>query len=612
MLLSQIIPSLYTLKILGNVSGFEEWLSRTHKNTTSSDLFHGYVFAVRCCLNTFSDGVASDQRLKIKDDFLLNRAIRELVPIEKINDTCEKTIFLKRIKKYVRRILTAKNYSELSERVAVFEKDISVAFEKIYESNVKVSSKITVDKRTALKLSLINFAHTYLVQINNGGPVANFLNPLSAKRIKEERLDLNLKGYKYAIQFLWYQILGEEVFNQTSLINLHKADSWRDYKYKKTEQDLGDSQFDFFGEGFDLREQSNLDSYFYRISNEITEPLSHQYGFQIYRINEYFQLYNYSKKAFLSNLLHKEELEDVFLKLSWEDKILNRLYWYPLEVINSRNSQMHFGIPSFNTMLAGTVSIHNKEQSEFSKVIVAKFIHPCGIDSNNFSYGILIDGISAAGHSYSGWVIYKDVCADWSGFSKSEYKTTERLIKKYKKERKIEVREMVISLMKFTEIINKYEKSTVELSIIEKNKLIPDIIQKSKAYLFELFVYYINSKYFNNDYQIRMNVHSKTGEKDIVMENDAEVILIECKINPQNVELGELLDVLEKKLLEYRQSSKSIQLWFWIKPSVKSQAIIDRRVSKFPIKTITVRDPKGEKILRNVDLSRLQFVMQDY
>ncbi|MBK9284373.1 MAG: hypothetical protein IPM51_08625 [Sphingobacteriaceae bacterium] len=627
-IISQIFASSRTFKVLGEIEEFEKWFKGKHPSITNSNsIFEGYKFSLECCLNSFLHGISIDQSLGIKNDFLLNCAISELIPLHQLENTCEKTIFLKHLKPLVKAILKSKDYRELKTNVKLFDEQILSKFDLLFEKNVTILKKAGVNREIAEHMLLIDFAHTYMVQINNNGPTANFHNPISPSWTKEERKILYLEGYKFAIQFLLFQLMGEEFYNKTAIQQMHLTDSWRDYKYLEKEK-TGDPMIDMMNEEFELKEQTCFDSYFYHIQNEITHPLSDKYKVEPHRINDYFRFSkkNYDKKIF-TNFLKEQTLKKSTEKLSWEDQIKTTLYWYTFELVDSRNSQMHHGISAFITMLAGTVAIHKPKQSEFAKVVVARFTHPVKIDKNkkgnNFTYGILVDTKSTADHYSSGWIIYQDACGDWSGFSGSQHKKCEALIKKYKREGKITLRELTIPLENFKEFTNKYILDHKQLSILDQNKRIPILIQKSRSYLFELFVYHLCSKYYRSkqyeskSYSIELNAdkNSTEGEKDVVISNANEIILIECKLTPQNYNMKEMIKKLDRKLKVAKQSKKSAQFWFWNDLSIESTQILEEETKSLEFSVlapVVVSNSKGEPILKGISLKQINEIMQNY
>lgn len=617
-LTSHIIPSLQTLKILGNTDAFLFWMSETHPYKKTEELFEGYRFSLNCCLNSFVDGICNDQMLGIENDFLLDRALAEVIPLHQIESTCEKTIFLKNLKPHMKSVLKASAYSELKQKYEDFNKVISSKFEQIKENNLVLSQNMRFDNTIADILLLIDYAHTFLVQINNNGPTANATHPFNVHWTAKDRMRYYFEGYKYAIQFLWCQLLGREEFNKTHLTRMHEADSWRKYKYIEKEKS-DDPMHSFFNRDFNLNEQTSFDSYFYWIQQEITNPLHDQHGIAVHTIDDQFQFNSkgYDKQSLFGDLLDEKNIRQKDQKMSLPEQIKERLYWYPFEIVNTQEAQIHYGIPAFNTMLAGTVVLHNSKNSEFSKIIVVKFTHshPDNEKKNDYSYGVLVDTKSAADHYSSGWVIYQNACGDYSGFSGSEHKSSEKLIAKYLKSGKIELRELSIPLKKFMEFTDKYVLDRKQLSILEENKLVEDIIQKSRSSLFELFTYYLCVRFYGEKYRVHFSTGKKTteGEKDIVVENDKEVIVIECKLNPQNYDMSEVVRKLKKKVSSFSQSVKSGQLWFWEGLSFQSKQILEQAVIEgSSVKSIEVSKPKGEQVLKGIDLKLLRFIMQDY
>ena len=304
-------------------------------------------------------------------------------------------------------------------------------------------------------------------------------------------------------------------------------------------------------------------------------------------------------------------------QLSWEEKIEQLLYWYPFELNDVDKNGILGGLALFNTLLSGTVTLHKPSKSEFSKVLVAKFIHPHpdNKEKKDYSYGVLIDAKSAVDHYSSGWIIFINACCDYSGFSGMEHKVSEKLIANYWKKGKIELRELTIPLMELETFAKKHTLNHEQLNRLKQSNLIPDIIQKSKAYLFELFTYYLCTKYYNKEFTIEFSTDKKStdGEKDVVLTNDHEVILIECKLNPQSYSMIEILTKLERKLQKYSQQRKTCQLWFWHELSPQNKAVIDKtKIFGDSIKTVTVSQPKGEKILRGIYLKQMREIMQDY
>jgi hypothetical protein len=611
-LISQIIPSLQVIKILSKTNDFLEWIKKKYPDVEYVELFEGYKFFLNCCLNTFIDGIANDCELKIDNDFLLNSAISQWKKIHLLEPTCDKTVFLKNIKPTIKSIPQAKNFDEISEVLIEFNCIITSKFDLIFDEFISLSPEINISREKALSLLLIDFTNTYLVQINNNGPTANIHNPLSTEWINPELTKNAFKGYKFSIQFLWNQLVGDKKFNSTHLSKIHLADSWNTYKY--SDPISKSNSFNLLDNAFNLDEQTNFDCHYYWIEKEIIKPLSNKNKIFVTEIDSYFEFsdFNYDRDSLFGALLDKSKLKT--MEINWEERIEQCLYWYPFEIVNSNEAMMFFGVSSFNTMLAGTVALHKHKDSELPKIIIARFTHPSDrVGENDYSYGILIDSKSAAGHHINGWIIYQNVCSNYSGFSNTHHKSAEKLISAYTRTKKLDLRELTISLAQFQAFTKKSTLKYGEPNLLKQAKLSETIIQTSRSYLFELFAYYLCKKYYIG-YEVELNSgkKSKEGEKDIIIQNHEQVILIECKLNAVNSDPDEIVKKMEKKIHGYSKPIKSCQLWVWKKLSPKSQlAIENAKIEDKPIKIITLENPGREEILRGVDLSQFKTIMQE-
>lgn len=404
--------------------------------------------------------------------------------------------------------------------------------------------------------------------------------------------------------------MGRKAYNNTTLKSMHTADSWRTYKYiyNATGYDSIIPHHEF-----NINEQTCLDSYFWRIKDEITDKLEIKHRQILHTIDANYKLnpLNYCKEKYFSDLLTPMK-SDKPSQLSIDDKIHEILYWYPFDIIDGENTPVHLGTPSFNTMLAGTVTLRKNVTTPFPNTIIAKFTHPLPGKKikNDYSYGILIDSKSASGHYNCGWIIYQNVCSNYSGFSVMEYTETEKLIKKYIEQGNVELRELHVPLDIFKEVTEKEVNNKAHINSYTSNKNANDIIQKSRAYCFELFTYYLHSRYYKDRFHtiaLNTNKKSPSGERDVVLWNNTEVLLIECKLNPNNQNLENEIEKIKYKLSEYTHLKKSFQFWFWHEPSTQNESIL----KKNNITYIVVSVPSKEPILKGVGLDQLRFIMNN-
>lgn len=606
-LLSRIIPALQTISILGDTNRFINWLEENHPTVNTTYLFDGFQFSIVCCLNTFIYGIEVDQSLGLESDFYFQRATESKIPLVELQLTCPKACFLFNLQLYIKGITRAKNYTSLQDALLLLKEPVIDSFDYIFQEFLETRSE-KLDKANAQKLNLINFAHTYLLQIGNNGPYANSLNTLSAQWLKKERLDHLLPGYKYAIEFLWHEILGSEFFHSTHLPFLHEVDSWKNYNLNST-QNHNDELFSLTKDTFNLEEQNCLDSYFYWVQKEVTNKQEVKFGFPIYSINQYVSIRK-GKESFCKYFKNLSQMPQTrpMPALSPEQKITEALYWYPFEIVDTTRNDLFFGASAFNTMLIGTASLFNSEQSELPKVIVARFIHPHKEKGKyDYSYGILIDTKSASYHYHCGWIIYKDVCGNYSGFSNGEREKMEEIITTYSNEGTVEVRELRIPMKDFERFLVQYAHREEIMDIKEENRQLRNSIQILKSNYFELFTYQTFHNQFGNEFNYHINIGQKSseGEKDIVLFNDKKVILVECKLNVRNYDIQTIKQKLDKKIAVYKQRIKEYQLWVWEELTIKSKIELD----KCGIKVVSVLGNPEEPMLRGLDLNKMKQVM---
>lgn len=612
----EMIPAIRTFKMLSDTDMFLHWLKKTHNGRLSMEqVFPGYRFALQCCLNAFISALTDNDELEVERDFLLQRASAENKPIHQIDGSCEKTILLKNLKPLAKGVLKARDFERLTEASLKFWKTVGEPFEQQVSSRLTLDGLPNMEQTVAENLLLIDFYHTYLAQIKVGGPIANAWNPISTDAPTEWLLQEALPGYLIALQFLGSILFSDQHYRAAQLDRLHTATTWKDYIYETNHGE--DAECSPFMETFILDRQTCLDSYFFRIKEHITDELGQKIGFPVYSIDSHFKLdwQGYNKYLAFGDLLKLKPANEK-VQLSMEEQVEQTLLWYPIDVIDAENGAMQAGVPSFNTTLAGAVYLQNDEQSSFDQIVVARFKHPLsnGHEGADYSYGILIDSKPAAGHYYNGWNLYLNACGDYSGFSGSEHRAAEKLIARFVSEGKVLLRpELNISLEKFCKVLDKTAHSGESVGLRVRNQELERRLQKARSYAFELLVYRAHVRYYANTpgARVEFNIGQKSteGEADVVITSPGFTLLVECKLNPNNVTaLQNEIDHWRRKVQEHQRASGSqtVELWSWHEPSVKTKGILETA----DIRCVIVRPGKSSHpVLKGVDLSRLEAIM---
>lgn len=556
------------IKIISDVDKFTAWLEKEHNIKNTDNIFEGYKFFLESAIRTFLFSIVYDSALGIKEDILFSRCRHKGVKLDKIPNTSEKTILIKNIYERLKLIRKAQNWDEIRRAILQYMASIIDAFDRIFDSEVIVSKKLGGSKEDALKYATMFHTYTFLNDISDGLPHGYWLSILD-NRISEERYNKIFEGYKYSLQFVWFSLLGGR-YASTSIKDLHKSDSWIIPELES------DHIIDPHAEPKPHSERNDLDSYHWRIGEEIIDPLEKNLKISLIL----------DKILYIKNIIHKDAFKDLLKppkepQLSEKEKLNRILLEYKVELLDSSKSNTFSGVPAFVYLLAGTAEM-KRGFAKGEKAYVCRFVHPDkSVNGNDLSYGILIDAFGSM-WDHSGWILFFDCCGDYSGFAGSQHALAEAFIKRYEKVGLIDVKEMVIEKNKFKEYIidaiasdgsepfdeysPKKEKIMNQLDEeARKNKRI-NFIGEAKGLINELLTYYILSK--EKESTVDWNVMTDGGQLDITVETDTGFRLIECKFSPDSINVDDEIEKLKTKSANYPTSkTKVCEFWFWERPS---------------------------------------------
>ncbi len=579
-----IIPTLRIFELVGDAKSYQAWLKEHHNlELTDPVLFNGYKFFLECALSKFFSDITTEEELPIPHGVLLACArSHAYYPLEKLPNSCERTIFLKEVLEYIKPISKAKSLSALEKSIRSFKTNVKNIFDEIFQKCYKLNPDNKIDLEGALKIPLIDNLFIHFTQAFNNGPAAYNGELLKDFWIPEDKLNSCFLGYKYTLQYMWYTVVGKKLFQESSLVNMHTADSWSEYKYLPAPEGLSEMELLIHGDRFKLEEQTSLDSYFHRIREEIVLPIEKEYNTSILSGGSLFIQHKKIPKSIFKKLL-KPSKPDPYKSLETKDKIDIILYWYSAEVFEP--GEMHNGVPAFMTNLAGTVALMQKDRErEFEKIQVARFIHEVEQGKHRYSYSILIDTKAAADHYHSGWLIYYDCCGDYSGFAGREFRNAEGLIQKYVKTGKVNLQTLEVSKEDFTkylanhihkneflteQVINERTKKLEELSKLQVAKT-QNIFGDAKGIILELVTYYALSQYHGPNTKISWSLNKKNGEIDILVVTETVTKLIECKVNPNNCNLEKEYQKGKQKLTKVTDNKGKVEFAFASLPNPRA------------------------------------------
>lgn len=646
-----------------NIDKISLWVQKQHGQKLDASLFHGHKFFIECCMSAMFDYLATEKSLGIKSDFLFESAINKAKSLSDFPITCDRGILMHQVYRRYRAVLKSKNYHSLERNSKIWFDEVMTPVLKHIKSLLTPTDITNSDN--VWRLGLIERLYLWYNQVNNNGPAIYESTLMPSFWLKKDRLKAALHGYKYILQYLWLEVLGKETFENTSLVNLHAVDSWRDYNYEK--YDGVDNPF-FMNRNFIIEKQSSLDSYFYRAKDELIDPMKKEDGISIFEINDHFHFEERSiKKGSIGALLSMEGIVDPAFSLTPESWIDVTLYWLEVEV--QLPESLHNGIPALISLLVGTSVLHKrqaKKRRQFERVMVCKFVHPSSEGGNDYSFGVLIDGSAATGHGYSGWNLYYDVCGDYSGYSGAEWKKVEEIILEYKSKGDLEIREYEVDKKIFRDHLARYiplqrggvmsefgdpelldeldsrahvvvningvdhkwadvkkaEKEyfgenisevdalsqRMEKESIRREKLEKNVIGKARGIILELLAFYVLHRQQKEGFSIDWSVQNSGGEIDVLVSGPDSILLIECKMNLDNNNLSEIVEKANTKLEKFNTSNRTWELWLWHSPSELSRKELQEVGVKFKV---VENGANQDSIFRGVNLKQIRAIMDD-
>jgi len=590
-----IYASYNIIRGIKEVKKFRKWLKDYHKINDDEALFKGYRFFSEVVIRRFIDSIIMDSSLGIDDDFTFFRAKFVGVPIEDIPNTCEKVILLKNIWKCSKSIKKSENWDELEKSLKEFDERVGFCFEKIFNESVAVSKRLvkSKSKEEILKILSIFDTHIFLVDTSRGVP-HGYNVPILKWTISPKYAETTFEGYKFALQFIWYTLLGED-FDRYSVKDLHIAE-----KIVKEEDLISPLEGEIIKrEGKTIEDQEvktslkwkSIDQFFHKIQKEIVEPMEQELHIQ-FGFEKLLSIKSKINKKSFGMLLSERPQDPEYLTRKDKESVKKRLdyflFWYPdIEILGTSKSLVFNGVPAFISAFIGLVEIKRRFGID-EKVYVIRFKHPSlHAKGNDYSYGVLVEAAGSSGISdYSGWLIFYNCCTDYSGFGGSEHAFAEEFIERYEKDGLIEVREFKVDAKQFDDFLaDKASNKELEfikereLETLEKDKR--DRLAEARGILLELLLFYGLSK--DKASKIEWGYKRDGVEIDIITKKEDEIRFIECK-NPIEIEK----DNLKKKVDSLLKNSEFKKDWkvlentrvrliycFWKEPSYGTKKLLD-------------------------------------
>ena len=587
-----LLISFYMLEKASKITKFLTWFKGRNKYVDMEIILPGYVFLIVSIIRVFMFDLDSNNGLGLSEDWIYKRAVSKGLQLNELPNSCEKTIFMKRIRMLEKNIAKQKTWKGLKSSVNKMIRDLHY-FKELIQNSTPLNKQL--DKESLQKVMAANHTAIFLCDTSRNIPHSENAAPFAHGIRSEQYLERTFPGYVYGLEFLWFSILGEVEFSNSFISNIHNVLS-NDFEPKTQELIFGedltldsllkgpcleDKNKDYLGIKVKIKRRTpeenkklratytsnkwlRLDTYFQKIINEIVLPMEAALNIKIW-IDDNLILKDYNKEN-LRSLLEKSAVSEPSYLSSNDKTSIGKcldldFLWYGLNVLEG--DSLFNGVPAFGTILLGSSnfakSINNTEGVD---VIIIK--HPQGDGKNNYSFAVLIPVMGSI-YDASGWVVAFDCATDYSGNGGSNLEYARQFIKLSNNYVKVRVKEISVNKDIFFKYIQEHSVSSVFETIVSKSDPgldrrlnIMDFLSSIKGRLFELVVY----KWLNETKEMgmcRSNVMIGSEEIDCIVQVKDVVNMYECKINSSESSLETNIKQILRKRNELLKTHENVK-----------------------------------------------------
>jgi Holliday junction resolvase-like predicted endonuclease len=525
-----ILGAIHLLSILLDVEGFKRWLASYRGLDTTAHVFNGYMFGLRTLVRLLHQAIDFDFSLDLSEDFILSRARFYGVPIAEVPNSCEKAILLRNIHRASRPLLGAKSWVLLESHAKAFSDTILAPLRRLSSSSKLTLPEATPDCETAANFVGQWQVHQFLNDTRRGYP-HGYDQPMLHDKLTKERLAKVFEGYKLAIQYLWFRLLGDE-FARSVAADIHKATNWREF-----------------------------DEYYRPIQYELVDPKENltglRGGFNTLLVAEA------RAKGVISEILEPKAKEQ---PLSPQKELHRKFLWHDIELVDA-SSTIFSGVLTFISLLNGAV-VFRQRVGNSDPLLVMRVKHPVGgPDRHDYSYGILLEARGSFGISdYSGWLLFYDCCGDYSGFAGSQYAMAEQEIQEHVDQKAIEVHEVTIPKDNLLNLMRGKLLSATKDVVLAAEQTRSDLrsaenkLGAARGLLLELLGMRHYHTASTGTVRIEWAYERLGQEIDLLVRDGESLIFVECK-KPKTDNPVEQMNRLKKKAAVLLSSSEFHTEW---------------------------------------------------
>lgn len=524
------------LESLANFSNFRVFLKKYHKKCVGT-YARGYAFLVASTIiKLIEELMLTPQVLGLARNEVLERASFIGLPFYRIPHKTRTGRFVRNLAELYRPLLGINNWKMLKSEMAEIVKYLVIPLRESFENAVEVykGSKDRLLLETSMFFTYIYFHDLKHVKIAYDQAfyqskiewAQSVKIPLVIPRNQEL-----FKGYRLAVEYLWYSFLGDQYRTFSSLRMIPRKRNWEQF-----------------------------DRLFEEIRDEIIVPMEERAKID-YMMHTIFRQKESVSKGFhilTDSLLFKPS------RKSMEEVLDEAFLWYPIQIVKVPSEALGFVIS-----LLG----YSKFKKERIKAI--KFIHPQA-PGNNYSFAILIESHGLIS-DFSYWLLYHNFATDYSGAGGSSYRFVMKHLEKMKE--KVNLSEVSVDERDLFHYASDTRMRTLEREVKE----LGHVNDALRGQILELFVSHLISKMGYASYW-RYRNRSILGRREIdiiaVRERDrrTEMLIIETfgsfpkdldkitkelteKLSKIKSNWPEILNDLQETRLDSSEPHPEIKVW---------------------------------------------------
>lgn len=422
--IGDILGIINCLLIITDVEAFKKWISECHSSEVGNNHLPGYKLVFNTLFRMLTSELERNISLGLTSDDIFDRATFRGISINKLPNTCEKAVLIRNLQYYFNDVISSNSWGSLETAMQRLSVEVLAPFNNVKKVSSLNRTRPVREIETAVTYSSMFQTYIFLNDTSRGIPhgylpamfddqEADFGFQFSAART----LGNAFLGYKYAVQFLWYQLLGDE-FRNSVVSDVHKTSDW-----------------------------NSFDKYFDKIKSGIIEPLEKSTGGVMGY--DFFVLLDSNPRRYFEGLLEKKIPES---PLSAEENFQRVFLWYPIQLVDSSDYSFS-GAPAFISLLMGMIQIKRRSKHK-SKAKVVRIIHG-GVEEHrrSYSYAILAE-LSGYISDSSGWLLFFNCCDD-RGSTSGLFREVKTILNRYLENGFIDLTDIRIDKQALLEIIHK-------------------------------------------------------------------------------------------------------------------------------------------------------------